>query len=438
MTGPQPSPASRSYQRGVLRAREDLDAIASGARVPGVRPAVLDSWRRSLTALSSATSPSTSRALDGSALSDARRAHAFGSLLPLVRDRLVEPITDAGMIVALTDAQGHLLWVEGSTAARTRAESMGFAEGADWSEDAMGTSAPALALRTGDPVQVSGAEHFAESVHPWSCSAVPVRDPHSGALIGVLDVTGGTEAVSPLAMPLLRSTARSIQQILQEHAHDEDSSSILLPDVQTPLLQVTGRRRPVLHVAGHVHEVSLRHAELLLLLARAPEGTTGSELAEWLHGSATAEGTVRAELVRLRRFLSSTSATDHGQAVSSADPRLTLLSRPYRLAGALDTDVGRVESALSQSRLDDALAAYQGPVLPESEAPIVRELRDALQTHLRDLVLERGTWQQVSRLVRLPDVGADLEALMTLLRIAPADAPERAEAVVRAEALEHG
>jgi hypothetical protein len=427
----QSSPASRSYQQGVLRAREDLDAIAAGARVPGVRGPVLDSWRRCLSVLSSPTFAPTARDLDGSALAEARRAHAFHTLLPLVRSRLVEPITDAGMIVALTDAEGHLLWVEGSTSARSRAESMGFAEGADWSEDVMGTSAPSLALRMGGPVQVSGAEHFSEAVLPWSCSAVPVRDPRTGTLLGALDVTGGTEAVSPLAMPMLRSTARSIEQFLQDHQDRQAPRQ-----APVPLLRLTGRRRPVLRAAGRDHELSLRHAELLLMLARAPEGTTGSELAECLHGTSAAEGTVRAELVRLRKFLSATSGAGQGPSVASADPRLTLQSRPYRLAGTLDSDLRRVETALSHGRIDEALTYYGGPLLPESEAPMVRALREGVQAHLRELVLERGTWQQVSRLVRLPDAASDLDALMTLLRIAPADAPERAEAVIRAEALE--
>ena len=92
---------------------------------------------------------------------------------------------------------------------RNRAEAMGFVSGSDWSEEVMGTSAPALALRSGRPVQVSRAEHFAPDVHSWSCSAVPVTHPLTGQVIGIIDVTGGDDAVSSIVLPLLSSTAKA-------------------------------------------------------------------------------------------------------------------------------------------------------------------------------------------------------------------------------------
>ncbi len=42
-------------------------------------------------------------------------------------------------------------------------------------------------------VQIRGAEHYNRIVHPWSCTAAPVHDPVTGALLGVIDITGGAE-----------------------------------------------------------------------------------------------------------------------------------------------------------------------------------------------------------------------------------------------------
>ena len=211
------SPTDSVYQAQLRRAHEELRASTVPDEAPWqVRAPVLDSWRRSLAALPAGTGTADA-VLEGDELARARRAHPFSAMLPLLRSRLIEPAVDAGLVVALGDAEGRLLWVEGRSSVTSRADAMGFAAGADWSEGAMGTSAPALALTTGSGIQVVGAEHFQEAVHPWSCSAVPVLDPRTGRTVGVLDVTGSADAVAPLVLPLLAATSRAWAEAFQAH-----------------------------------------------------------------------------------------------------------------------------------------------------------------------------------------------------------------------------
>lgn len=66
-------------------------------------------------------------------------------VLPVVRELLAEPAADAGHIVAIGDDRGRLLWVEGDSHLRDQAQTMGFAEGALWSEQRAGTNAPGTA-----------------------------------------------------------------------------------------------------------------------------------------------------------------------------------------------------------------------------------------------------------------------------------------------------
>ncbi|MDN5821193.1 MAG: transcriptional regulator, partial [Brachybacterium sp.] len=148
MTATRWSPTDSAYQARLLRAHEDLRADAE-LRSDGslIRPPVLASWRRSLAALPAGTAR-TGVALEGGSLTDARRSHLFSVVLPLLRSRLIDPAVEAGLMVALGDADGRLLWVEGRPQLISRADDMGFAAGADWSESVMGTSAPALALTT--------------------------------------------------------------------------------------------------------------------------------------------------------------------------------------------------------------------------------------------------------------------------------------------------
>ncbi|WP_394215037.1 transcriptional regulator [Brachybacterium vulturis] len=432
MTATRWSPTDSAYQARLLRAHEDLRAnteLRGGREL--VRPPVLASWRRSLAALP-AGALRTGEALDGEGLAAARQAHLFSAVLPLLRSRLIDPAVEAGLMVALGDATGRLLWVEGRPPLLSRADDMGFAPGADWSESAMGTSAPALALTTASSMQVVGAEHFHEAVHPWSCSAVPVLHPHTRETLGVLDVTGSTEAVSPLVLPLLEATARAVQEELRsrlpvgaaEPARTHTSRPRILP--RSPAgpaeLLLTGRRAPLLRQGCRSLELSGRHAELLTLLHLRPGGISGAELAEQLHGSIAAEGTVRAEMVRLRTML-------------SAVPGLEIASRPYRLLGPVDSDLQRARAALERGDVEAALEHWSGDLLPASEAPAIRRWDRQLGDHLRELLLEVGTAAQLWRFAQRPEAEADLELLLAILELAPANAPERSAVVARARAL---
>ncbi|WP_232226477.1 GAF domain-containing protein [Brachybacterium phenoliresistens] len=446
------SPVEDAYQAQLLRAHAELREgnLPAGQDRPGmVRRAVLESWRRSLSRLQDHPTVPSRPVLAAPQLESARSGHLFGPIMPLLRSRLIAPAVEAGMLVALGDAQGRLLWVEGPSAVRTRAESMGFAPGADWSEEAMGTSAPALALATGSPVQVVGAEHFVEAVHPWSCSAVPVLHPRSGEVIGVIDVTGDVGAVAPIVLPLLRSTALAAQEELRAllapgaasrpgrtgaGAVEDEGAGHGTGTDHRPLLQVMGPGAPRLRCGGRDLELSGRHAELLLLLHLHPDGIRGAELAEQLHGDPRHEGTVRAEVVRLRRLLGAGGPGPDGRALPEGS-RPGIASRPYRLLGEVDSDLRRVRQALDRADVAALLDAHRGPLLTASDAPAVVRAREELAAHVREVVLEHASAEQLWRYAQRPEGAGDAEVLMTVLALAPPDAPERSAAVVRLEAL---
>ncbi|MDN5587856.1 MAG: transcriptional regulator [Brevibacterium sp.] len=411
------------YQRIVRRAHDNLATLtAPETSGPGVRSAVLESWNRSLGRLSDPAGVRVRMAYEGDRLAEVRRRHPFSSIMGLLRSHLIEPAKEAGLLVALGDEQGRLLWVEGERAVRGRAESMGFVPGTDWSEAVMGTSAPGLALLSGNAVQISQAEHFCAEVHSWSCSAVPVTHPLTGQVLGILDVTGGDDAVSSIVLPLLNSTAQAARAGLSE-LYTPDSGG--LPPARTgqgAYLEVTGARPQLSGPDGARMTLSGRHAEILLLLQRSHSGISSAGLADRLWALGGSEVTVRAEIARLRRAIS-----------HLGDLRVD--ARPYRLRGDIDSDVERTHRALAQSDVETALNLYQGQVLPDSEAPGVREIGAELDALMRENLLQNGTWQQLWRFAGLPEARDDSEVLMSVLRLAPPEAPERNAAVVRLEAL---
>lgn len=411
------------YQRLVRRAHDNLASLpAAGAADPGVRPTVVASWNRSLDRLRDPSGVSVQMAYEADQLAEVRRRHPFHSIMGLLRSHLIEPAKEAGLLVALGDEQGRLLWVEGEHTIRNRAESMGFAPGTDWSEDVMGTSAPGLALHSGSAVQISQAEHFFTEVHSWSCSAVPVTHPLTGQVLGIIDVTGGDDAVSSIVLPLLNSTAQAAGAGLSRLYTSNHGGRPFVGSGHDAYLEVTGSRPQLTNPDGVRISLSGRHAEILLLLARTPDGISSAGLAERLWALGGSEVTVRAEIARLRRTI------DH-----LGDVRVD--ARPYRLCGKLDSDVERTHRGLAQGDLETALNFYQGQVLPDSDAPGVREIGAELQALIRGSLLQDGTWQQLWRYTGLAEARDDAEVLMSVLRLAPPEAPERNAAVVRLEAL---
>ena len=411
------------YQRIVRLAHDNLQTLKPAeSPAPGVRSSVLESWNRSLDRLRDPAGVRIQLAYEADQLAEVRRRHPFHSIMPLLRSHLIEPAQDAGLLVALGDEQGRLLWVEGERAVRNRAEAMGFLPGTDWSEDVMGTSAPGLALRSNSAVQISQAEHFATEVHSWSCSAVPVTHPLTGQVLGIIDVTGGDDAVSSIVLPLLNSTAQAAGAGLPK-LYTPDSG-LLTPAGTGPgaYLEVTGVAPQLSNSSGSVITLTRRHAEILLLLHRNPSGISGSGLVDrlWRHGGS--EVTVRAEITRLRKTI------EHLGDIE-------INARPYRLRGNFSSDYDRAYQALSRGDVETALDLYQGQALADSDAPGIREIGSELEALLRETLLQNGTWQQLWRYASLPEAREDGEVLMLVLRLAPPEAHERNAAVVRLEAL---
>jgi hypothetical protein len=149
--------------------------------------------------------------------------HPLSELAPLIRSCLAATADESNHLIVVADANGLILWLEGSARVRMRAaESMNFAQGALWSEGAAGTNAIGTALAAAHGVQVFAAEHFNEVVQAWTCAASPVRDPDSGRVIGVIDLTGEMDAVHPHSLAVATATAEAVEAQLRCRILDRD------------------------------------------------------------------------------------------------------------------------------------------------------------------------------------------------------------------------
>ena len=315
--------------------------------------------------------------------------------------------------MAITDASGRLLWVEGNSRVLSQAEDMHFVEGALWDEDHAGTNAPGTALAVDHAVQIFAAEHFSRQVQPWTCSAAPIHDPVSGAILGAIDVTGGDNLAVPVGLALVQAAARAVEV---ELARLGRASAALVDGEGRPMrsgLTVTCLGASRLVEDGSRLTLPPRQIEILVLLALEHRGMSPERLREALYGDRyVAPATLKAEVSHLRRAL-------HG-AVST---------RCYELTVPIRCDAVQVLDALRGGDLDQALNAYQGPLLPESEAPGIIVWRNHLEVALREAVLRARRPEPALRYGDLhPEDYQVFERALTLL--APDD-PRRGIALDR-------
>lgn len=404
-------PGTDADQLGRYLHRAHDTFVSTGGTDPALRQVVVDSWRRSVRSGLDPEHSMAAIAIGDADLGAYRAAHPLAVAMPVIRRLLIDDAAEAGLLVAVSDAAGQLLWVEGCPSLRARAEGMHFLPGADWSEASAGTNAPGTALALGQPVQIFGPEHLVRQVTPWSCSAAPIREPDTGAILGVLDVTGGAEVAQPQTLAMIRATVAAVEAELRlSRLQPAEVARGSTSGWERPRLEVLGRRGARLSYGHTTTLLSLRHSEIALVLAETEEGLAAAELALALSEDDQARVTVRAELSRLRRHLGP----------------VRLSSRPYRIEG-LSTDVAELRKDLDAGRLRQAVARYRGPMLPPSDAPGVVELRDALHRHLRAHLLAAGDPDALLAFADTPYGHSDLELWSTVLSTLPASSPRRGE-----------
>jgi hypothetical protein len=367
-----------TYARELVRMH---DAVIAGSR-SALRPRALvsRSWNRVLDLGLRPDDVNTRNWLGSGEIGRRQEASPLREVVPDLRS-IVGSLADASqLLLVVTDHEGVILWRSGTPLVRRRADSLGFYEGADWTEGRVGTNAIGTAIAEAAPVELLAGEHFEQGQHPWYCTATPVHDPRTGSLLGVIDVSGPALTLHP-AIGALVETGRLLAESRLWRYHQERlerlRSAVLLtgPSLvvddhgwvaashgvavgsrisapvagqpvavpglgacvpqrlaggwlirpssvdRTVSLELDLTRTPQVRLSGGDADwrrtVTRRHAEILVLLHRAGRvGLPAEALSQALYGDAAHVVTVRAEVSRLRRLLGALVET-----------------RPYRLSG---------------------------------------------------------------------------------------------------------
>ena len=111
-------------------------------------------------------------------------------------------------------------------------------------------------LADANQAQVHASEHFCEGIKRWTCAAAPVYDPGTGAVLGVVDISGPPVTYQRSNLALAVTIARQIEAAIAERAaHDRaqllevclqrmsqsDTAGLLAIDRNGRLVHTTGR-----------------------------------------------------------------------------------------------------------------------------------------------------------------------------------------------------
>jgi transcriptional regulator of acetoin/glycerol metabolism len=195
-------------RRRTANARADF--LSAGASVSGAVPEIVAaSWQRSLQA---GVDTDEVRAQYFQDLDTSSRL--VRSAQPII-DRLSDEAADIPLSIALTDSKARVLSrLDTSSAVGARLDGISFASGFQYAEGDVGTNGVGTVFEAGQPVHVVGAQHFHERLQPFACAGAPIRDPLTGHIEGVLDISCLAEDSNPLMRSLVRTAAQNIERSL--------------------------------------------------------------------------------------------------------------------------------------------------------------------------------------------------------------------------------
>ena len=456
-----------------------------------VRDRIVESWRRSAAAGIGDRSFAPV-GLDEQEVRAVWRDHGLARLAPLLRKALGEIAQDADHLLVITDAEGMLLCVEGTTRTRSQAaDDINFVAGSLWNEEAIGTNAIGTALVADHAIQVFAAEHFTERAHWWTCSAAPIHDPASGAIIGAVDLTTRMENVHPHALAAVTAAAMVVEAQLRELQHHADGRLLERFTAvgrrsrrEAALIGGDGRvlagearlwREPGAALASGAAELvrsdgveldaePLGNDEAYLLLTRerrrrppAPRGLSltvlgrDRALARLAGGELTLSCRHSEIAALLAAHPSGLTAEelaialygDFGKptTVRGEMSRLKRLlgsavgAEPYRFAVPVDSDLATVWQLLEEGRAEEAVSHYPGPMLPRSDAPGVVELRTELEGWMRRSVMTTDDVEPLWSWLHTPSGEDDAAAWRRFLAAVPYEDGRRGQAATRLERL---
>lgn len=217
----QTQPFFATEQQRLALARERF--FEEGDRPSGlVSEGVIQSWYRCMQAHRKPNEPTSFNTVTRN------RVHSVLSRNRMFLDAATDELMRLETMLAgtacramLTDANGVVVHATRSTASHDQLLQLASRVGVNLAEESVGTTAPGIVVRTGQPCIVRSAEHFFECMQIIQCAAAPIRNIHQ-QVAGVLNVSiesqsFGFDAASMVALHATSIENRLLQAQSREH-----------------------------------------------------------------------------------------------------------------------------------------------------------------------------------------------------------------------------
>ena len=242
-------------------AREHLlaDGVIPRHLEKQVRPAVLQSWKRSLMSGAQLANPTLTF----------KGEHHARAALRLAADpvlsRLAEQLAGLEAGVLLADHEATLVhrWIPDRSIA-PMFDRINANAGFDNSEESIGTNGCGSVTETGTSIQVVGPEHLAEALRPFTCVGVPVHHPVTRRLEAVITLSCRATSGNPLLTPLMTSTAQEVESRLLAQASTSERQLL-----DAYLVAIGSRRAPIAAVGQDIFIAGPKVTDLLEGVDRA-------------------------------------------------------------------------------------------------------------------------------------------------------------------------
>ncbi|GLH74185.1 sigma-54-dependent Fis family transcriptional regulator [Geothrix limicola] len=276
-------------------------------------------------------------------------------------ENLYSLVAGSSFVVLLFDEQGYLLEAVGDQDRILASQDLNLNKGALWAEGEVGTNGAGTPLVLGRPFQVSGAEHYCQKHHRWTCSGAPIVDPR-GKTIGLLDMSGPVDETHIHTLGLVMAAVEAIQHELELGQKNQELtllnnrlSSILLTVTDGVLvLDVDGALTQINPVAERLLAISSPQAAGKRMTDLIQDLGPIRELLEWGQEFLDRELELKSGRGAIQCIVSGKPILDEGGVLKGAVLFVNPINRIKRL-------INRFSGAQATFRFEDILG--QGGVL---------------------------------------------------------------------------
>ncbi|MCC3376699.1 PAS domain-containing protein [Cohnella sp. REN36] len=202
--------------------------------------------------------PAFREALTGKKLKD--RLKEYEELLEVIAffsERFLSLVPGDPIAILISDGEGHVLAFKGDGSIIETVKTLGIAEGVRFDEE-MGVNALTLCLRLGQPVRLSGEDHYHRALHRVACYAAPIFDERTGRIRSTLAFMTDVSVAHPHLLALLCTMTDSVErelrlrrqntqlQILYQALLETKHYGVLVADAAGVIVEMNARIREVL------------------------------------------------------------------------------------------------------------------------------------------------------------------------------------------------